>query len=75
MYPPADNIHAHEDKIDKDLVDEIIKAFPRPGWANCFATAMQNEVDAKPWAHASELRESENWEKITGNALAKGEEI
>ena len=56
-------------------MDEIIKAYPRPGWANCFATAMQNEVDAKPWAHATELRESENWEKITGNALAKDEEV
>jgi hypothetical protein len=34
---------------------------------------MQDEVDAKPWAHATELRESENWPKITNNALAKAE--
>lgn len=68
-----DNIHAHKEHISKDLVEEIIKQYPRPGWANCFAGAMQDEVDAKPWAHATDLRESENWPKITNNALAKAE--
>jgi hypothetical protein len=34
---------------------------------------MQNEVDAKPWSHATEIRESEAWGKILTNDLAKAD--
>jgi cyanamide hydratase len=73
MYFHSDNIHAHAEHLPEELVSSIVAAYPRPGWGGCFAGAMQNEVDAKPWSHATEIRESEAWGKILTNDLAKAD--
>ena len=70
-YP--DNIHQHPHLIPAHLVDEIHTAFPRLKWGGCFAQAMELEIAEKPWAHATELRETkgEAWDKIETHQMEK----
>lgn len=69
----TDNVHLHSDLLPASFVAEVHARYPRDGWGGCFKGAMQAEVDAKPWAHASELHETgaKAWDLILTNTLER----
>lgn len=50
-----DNVGLNTDLIHSDTLDAVNKKYPRDGWLNCFASAIDNENSQKPWGHTSSL--------------------
>lgn len=50
-----DNVGLNTDYIHIKNVDKINQKYPREGWLNCFAQAIDNENKLKPWGHTSAL--------------------
>ena len=65
-----DNIGAGSEMVHKQTIEEVVKAYPRPGWSGCFGGTVRREKELKPYAMVSRIEGFE--EKIQGNDLMKG---
>jgi len=61
-----DNHGLHTEWLAKSTIDEIIEAYPRLGWNEGFAAAMEDEVAQKPWSHTTCLKPG-IWDDSRGN--------
>ncbi|KAF2788732.1 cyanamide hydratase [Melanomma pulvis-pyrius CBS 109.77] len=62
-----DNIGANPHLIHKDTIANVVAAFPRNEWSSCFAAAMVEEMELKPWCHTTA---NEGFiEAVKGNTL------
>lgn len=50
-----DNVGLNTEYIHPDTLAAVNKKYPRDGWLNCFAAAIDNENEKKPWGHTSKL--------------------
>lgn len=50
-----DNVGKHTELIHPDTLDYVNRQYPRDGWLDCFAGAIDNENEKKPWGHTSSL--------------------
>lgn len=50
---PTDNLGTNPQLISKETIEDVIAAFPRKAWSNCFADTMREEVSLKPWSHST----------------------
>jgi cyanamide hydratase len=39
--------------ISKSAISNVVAAFPRKEWSSCFAEAMVEEMELKPWCHTT----------------------
>jgi cyanamide hydratase len=39
--------------ISKATIANVVAAFPRKEWSSCFAEAMVEEMELKPWCHTT----------------------
>jgi len=65
-----DNHGAHSHLINRATVDSIVEAFPRLGWNDGFADAMEREVELKPYSHTT-CFEGAIWENSRANEYMK----
>lgn len=49
----TDNIGLNPHLIAQSTIANVVKAFPRKEWSNCFAKAMVQEMERKPWCHTT----------------------
>ncbi|KAK4240512.1 hypothetical protein C8A03DRAFT_41934 [Achaetomium macrosporum] len=50
-----DNLGARAYLVHEATRADVNRAFPRHGWAACFAGTIREEVKVKPWAHSTHL--------------------
>lgn len=50
-----DNVGARAHVVHAATRDDVNRAFPRGGWAACFADTVRREIAAKPWAHSTHI--------------------
>lgn len=62
-----DNVGSNTEYIHLQTVEEINKIYPRDGWLGCFAKAIDNENQKKPWGHTSALGVDEFRDNVLGN--------
>lgn len=48
--------------IHPNLIKTTTAAYPRNGWSECFALAVEKELALKPWCHTSTF-EVPNWKE------------
>lgn len=64
-----DNVGARPYMISKETRDDVNAAFPRQGWAGCFAQTIREECTRKPWCHSTHIGEEEFVNGVEGNLL------
>ncbi|KAI3404426.2 hypothetical protein KGF56_002823 [Candida oxycetoniae] len=64
-----DNVGLNTHLIHKDSLDAANKKYPRDGWLNCFAEAIDNENKLKPWGHTSALGVEEFRNNVLNNKV------
>ncbi len=67
--PTVDNIGAHAAWIHADTARAIYDRYPRQGWTGCFAGAMKDEVNVKPWAHTTLFDDAGVWAQVESNPV------
>lgn len=65
-----DNVGGMPEIVHTDTRREVIKAFPRDGWSECFAHTIRDENGRKPWAHTTHLGPEAFPNQVLGNPLA-----
>ncbi|KAG5979079.1 hypothetical protein E4U55_005605 [Claviceps digitariae] len=74
-----DNVseHPHLPGMDRmihvETREDVIAAFPRTGWLDCFAGTLRREVEWKPWSHTTHIPDFE--EHVRGNKLMRQYEL
>ncbi len=67
-----DNTGANPGLVDGGAtLADVNRAWPRMGWAGCFAATVRREVALKPWAHTTHLGERAFPEGIENNELMR----
>ncbi|KAG6013315.1 hypothetical protein E4U54_006876 [Claviceps lovelessii] len=70
-----DNVSEHphlrdmECMIHAETREDVIAAFPRTGWLDCFAKTLRREVGLKPWSHTTHIPDFED--HVRGNKLMR----
>ncbi|KAI9698840.1 MAG: hypothetical protein M1820_007347 [Bogoriella megaspora] len=50
-----DNAGENVELVGKEFVEEVVGAWPRKGWAACFAGTVREEIERKPWANSTRI--------------------
>jgi len=66
-----DNMGGNPELVDKNTIEDVVKAYKRMNWSACFAATIRRENGLKPWAHTTHLGEREFPEGVEGNELMK----
>ncbi|KAF1945233.1 cyanamide hydratase [Clathrospora elynae] len=62
-----DNVGLNPHLIAASTIENVVSAFPRKQWSSCFAEAMTQEMELKPWCHTTA---NEGFvEAVLGNTL------
>ena len=64
-----DNVGLNHQYIHSDTLDAVNKKYPREGWLNCFAAAIDKENLKKPWGHTSALGVDKFRDDVLANSL------
>ncbi|ROW09778.1 hypothetical protein VMCG_02164 [Cytospora schulzeri] len=64
-----DNIGGNPDLVSPETKADVVDAFPRNGWNQCFAATIREENGLKPWAHTTALGEEEFPDGVLHNEL------
>lgn len=67
-----DNVGLNTDLIHPDTLAAVNEKYPREGWLNCFASAIDNENAQKPWGHTSALGVPDFRENVLANKVKYG---
>jgi hypothetical protein len=51
--PQTDNVGLNPHLIATSTIANVVAAFPRGQWSACFADAMVEEIEIKPWCHTT----------------------
>lgn len=62
-----DNMGWQPHLLHRDVIEQVVKLHPRLKWSSCFASAINAEIDAKPWCHTTSLDGFA--EAVAGNKL------
>ncbi|RMZ74503.1 cyanamide hydratase [Pyrenophora seminiperda CCB06] len=55
--------------VSTNVIKQVVGQLPRLGWSNCFSSAINAEVEEKPWCHTTVLEGFA--EAVAGNELMK----
>lgn len=50
-----DNAGLYPELVHEDTIKDVVKAFPRVGWTECFAGVVRKECEMKPWANTTRI--------------------
>lgn len=53
--------------VHLDVIEQVVKKYPRLKWSSCFSSTINHEIDAKPWCHTTALDGFA--EAVAGNKL------
>ena len=64
---PIDNVGLNPSLVSASTIESVVAAYPRKQWSCCFADAMNQEMELKPWCHTTA---NEGFvESVLGNKL------
>jgi cyanamide hydratase len=49
----VDNVGLNPHLIDHTTITDVVSLYPRKQWSSCFAAAMREEMESKPWCHTT----------------------
>lgn len=64
-----DNMGGNPELVHPETKVDVVKAFPRLGWSQCFASTIREENGLKPWAHTTALGEEDFPNGVLNNRL------
>lgn len=41
--------------MDKGVIEQAVREYPRNGWSGCFARTIREEIAQKPWCHSTAI--------------------
>lgn len=55
--------------VHRDVIEQVVKQFPRMKWSGCFASTIEAEISEKPWCHTTAIPGFK--EAVEGNEVMK----